>query len=282
MRFIRKALFHLAYEQGQILTQHGQLFDAVQYSRFKYGMQKEATSYAHALFEHVFLPIRSWIDTNPQVYLTSSAYKSVPTASDAIANELLSFLQNHFDTSIHKFKIYRNNLFTHDYGTLSEQERHFYMQKVDLCLPQELNLSRQKVIIIDDIRITGAHENRLRELFLKQTQAQEVMFVYLAMFRHKVSPSIEHQLNHAWLDELEKLYLVFNNPHFLPNARLCKFLLSYSDRYKLRLFLERIPIESLHKLQEAIKSDGYAQMSAYQANCSLIQSILETTCLESS
>ena len=49
MKFIRQSLYQLRCDKGQITDQNGEVFDAVRYSQFKYGLGNAAEHYARQM-----------------------------------------------------------------------------------------------------------------------------------------------------------------------------------------------------------------------------------------
>lgn len=277
MKFTRQSLYQLHCQNGLIHDQHGNPFDALRYSQFKYGLGNAAEMYAKEMADFISCTYPYWFSENI-LGITSSAYKAVPTASDSIANALLSALEEknaekQHNCSIRKFKIHRNRLFESDYGNLNHVERQKLMQQTDLEIENPNFWANRKIIVVDDIWITGSHENRIRQLFAS-TKVSEVLFIYVAEVQGSISPTIEHSLNHAWVERLERLKPFFENPNCQLNARICKFLLSYADLSELKQFFEALQDWQLEKVCQAIQGDGYDQMPVYDANLKVLLSVL--------
>ncbi len=278
MKFTRQSLYQLHCQNGLIHDQNGNPFDALRYSQFKYGLGNAAEMYAQEMADFLGFTHSYWFEEN--IFgITSSAFKAVPTASDSIANALLRFLEQknaekQQNCSIRKFKIHRNLLFESDYGNLSHAERQKLMQETDLEIENPNFWANRKIIVVDDIWITGSHENRIRQLFAS-TKVSEVLFIYVAEVQGSISPTIEHSLNHAWVQNLERLKPFFENPNCQLNARICKFLLSYANLSELKQFFEQLHFLQLEQICEAIKGDGYDQMPVYDANFQILLKALQ-------
>ena len=259
----RRSLFELYLRENQIVTQENTPFDAAFYSRFKYGSGLAAAHYAKLLCEilgDVWQPSQHWI-------VTSSAYKCVPTASDAIAQAALKIMQQlvHFQeiASINSVKIHRNILFDSDYGNLPYEQRLQLMQQTPLEI-EAAKVRGKHLLIIDDLRVTGAHEQKVHDL-LQRTEAEQLLFVYVAEWKQCVEPTIEHRLNHEWVKSLNELHYIIENEDFMINARVCKFLLSYPHPPDLAAFYAKLSPDLLQRLHEAICGDGYHLMPNYKA-----------------
>ncbi len=263
------ALFNLTRQADMVFDQSGDLFDAYAYSRFKYGSAYMSKQYAQALC--VLLRERHpelW--QTSALWLTSSAYKFVPTASDSLAKYLFKYLshtlQGRQAPVIEPVKIARTRLFPADYGNLTQQERKAIMQQVDLYFEQPLPAQQaDDLVIVDDIRITGAHEHRLLE-FAKKEGFKRIYFVYIAHLSPKSDPTTEHWLNHMAVRDLRDLWDLWSTEGCLLNARICKFLLSYPDKIALTQFAKALPQRLSSRIAEGMWQDGYAEMALYTAH----------------
>ena len=260
------ALFHLTRQADIVFDQAGNLFDAYAYSRFKYGSAYMARQYALQLYR-LLRQHHAELWQIPTLWLTSSAYKFVPTASDSLAHYLWEhWLKKTAASPIEKVKISRSLLFPADYGNLSQEERKQIMSKVDLHFDDALHTSQPKdLLIIDDIRITGAHEHRLLE-FAERQGFERIYFAYIAHLSPKAEPTTEHWLNHTAIRDLEDLWDLWQLEGCLLNARICKFLLSYPDAKALEKFAKALPATLAAKIAEGMWQDGYADMEMYAEN----------------
>lgn len=246
------------------------------YSKFKFGMGEIAENYAFAMKNYLLQTHTNFL--NGQLLITSSAFKHVPTASFSIASHLSDYLKSqslvnpNFD--IKSIKINRNTLFENDYGKLSQAEREKLMAQNFLYFDTKMNLKQKKLLVIDDVFVTGSHENRVRELVSKY-DFSEVLFLYIFKFQHIENPLLEHQLNTAFVKSLEQFTEIFFRDDFSLNARVCKFLLSYPDSEALESFLLEIPIQRLIALKKAIQLDGYDKMLSYQKNFQIICQMMD-------
>jgi hypoxanthine phosphoribosyltransferase len=60
------------------------------------------------------------------------------------------------------------NTLAGDYGKLSESDRRCVMADVKLSLPPDIDLCDSNLLVIDDIRITGAHEQAILDVVLSK------------------------------------------------------------------------------------------------------------------
>lgn len=265
----RLSLFQLQVIDGKVIDQHHQFFDATAYSQFKYGVGVRAMEYAQALYALLHekeLTSLAW-------KVTASAYKYIPTASQAIAGYLYELLEQH-PTQVEFFKIHRDVLFSSDYGKLSMSERQTLMAQTQLYLEKNNTMQGESILVIDDIRITGTHEEKIREL-LAEAGAHNVCFVYIAEMVGECVPMIENLLNHCFVSTMQDLADLFSRPDFIFNTRVCKFILSYPIQTELVAFLENLSAQTLQTLVYHVCADEYHLQVDYLANYQLILTTLE-------
>ena len=139
------------------------------------------------------------------------------------------------------------------------------MQQIDLYWVSPVTQAAKKIIIIDDVRITGAHEERLVH-FLEEEGFQEVFFIYIAELKEQTDPFIEYTINHQAILEIQDLLEIWFQEGFRLNARVCKYLLGHSDPIKLAKFAQNLPEKWCRNIAEGMRLDGYTQMDMYKDN----------------
>ncbi|MBX3103107.1 MAG: hypothetical protein KF690_11405 [Bacteroidetes bacterium] len=270
MRLYSHYLYPLIWDAEGILTGR---FPGETYSRYKYGSRQAAQELAVSLFHSTRSRFGEWLGEGP-VYVTASAYKAVPTAAQQICNafvELLNhYLQNRSGRRCIPFRILRHTVFSGDYGKLEVADRQLLMsQNILEC---EVPLRGARVIVLDDVRITGSHEHKVQQLM----QAEGVSAL-LSLFIGKsldISQGghVEHLLNHNWMNSLERLYALTREPEWCVNARVCKYLLSYENKEELISFWQSLSADNQQVICENICADNYDRMPEYAAQYELLAS----------
>ncbi len=250
---------HTLTRQAEIIfDQKGDLFDGYAYSRFKYGSRSMSAQYSAAIAELVRQKFPQLLVRD--FWFTSSAYKYVPTASDSLTQAMHTLKRGK------KVKVARTKLFPADYGNLSQAEREAIMGKVDMFFELACPTPKpEDLLVIDDIRITGAHEQRLID-FAKAEGFKRVYFVYVAHLSPKCEPTTEHWLNHMAVRNLTDLWDLWKTEGYILNARICKFLLSYPNTEALARFACALPARLRQQIAEGMQKDGYADMEMYLDN----------------
>ncbi|SFC70072.1 PRTase ComF-like [Flexibacter flexilis DSM 6793] len=256
---------------NQFVCADERLFDSALYSRFKYGSGQAAAHYAAQMYEVLRDKLTQ---VSGQWLITASAYKYVPTASNAIADAIYALITNNLPAiKIEKIKIRRQRLFASDYGNLDEEQRKNLMRQTDLQIDEE-QVKGRNLIVVDDICVTGSHERRIAEM-LGKTQVAQVYFLYVGQCRPPVVPNVEHRLNHEWMKSVENLLYIIENEYFIINARVCKFLLSYPYLPDLQAFYAQLSLDWLLSFQANMCGDGYDQMPEYADNYQILSNVIQ-------
>jgi hypothetical protein len=254
-------------------------FVAAEYSRYKHGAAASAAVFARCL-EDAFQETFPHVADAARLLIASSPYKYVPTAAHALALAFLHRLNERRHSrnlpAARLIKIGRLQPSPDDYGQFSAGQRHALMRanslSVDRTLPRDSHL-----VIIDDIKVTGAHQNCL----MAATDGLPLLsrtFLHIARFvipsSAALDPTIEDRLNHASAKGLSDLVEIVRSPDFAWNARLCRFLLSKKNRTELSGFLTHMPGCFVLDLSEKSRGDGYDLMDAYRESYTIVETAL--------
>lgn len=259
------------------LTEHGlfdsteQAFDAISYSKFKYGDDTVAHAYGVQLAE-LFISNNQNLfttdSTHTEIVVAQHPHKYIPKGANTIAvhfhNHLNQYLFSIGKKPILLVPILMEEVFEGDYGTFSESDRNAVMDKQNFFTMKEL-LFHKHVIIIDDIRITGTGERKISQ-FLHTQEPSQVYFLYIAkMDEHQATrnPKIESDINHTWMNEPLRLLEIMNSDHFTLNARVAKYVMSLKAD-SLHTFLLSLHDSPLQQMYFAVIADGYASLPTYK------------------
>ena len=257
----------------QFVYEDGSPFNVVKYSRFKYGDTDVAEAYGQEMAKRLKAHV---LDTAHQrrepVVITASAYKMLPTAARSLAQVINDRL--HADGyKIDTGRIHRLNLTNGDYAAMTTAERESAMRQNGIHIDEDLFLGRH-VIVVDDIKITGAHERSIREMFAGRAILSLTHIYVVQMDPHLVAhdPTAEDTLNRSWVNGLDRLgELIAANPReYLFNARTVKLILG-SEPGELCDFLGTLSDEHVRKLYEGATGDGYRRMTPYAVGSACLE-----------
>lgn len=247
-----------------------------QYSRFKYGARTAAQHFGVQLAEsflqdcvpqHLQLVQPGWL-------LTASAYKTLPTAAHAAAFYFEEALAQAGLSSPEPCRLVRHTLFEGEYEKLGFGARRTVLKNSGITLAAP-SLSGRTLVVLDDIRVTGAHEYCILNL-LQGTGLAAVCFVYIAQVPHAhTDPRIEHRLNSAEIDTLAKLRTLIQTEEVVLNARLCKRLLLWPTPGELHDFLHTLPPQFVAQVAQAAMQEGYAACPRLAPAVQVLQTVAQ-------
>lgn len=276
MNIYRLTLFHLNPDRLHA-TAHtasaGEVFSPLYYSQFKYGSGSAARHYAATLASVLNAAATT---ATGRLYITGSAYAKVPTAAVPLAwwTARLLAIMGRSTTYFHLSR----SAFEGDYGASSLEARTQMLAKsppyigtASLCAC----LKGAHVVIIDDIRITGKHEQDLLPL-LQKAGVATATFCYLAIVPQaegEQDPLIEDRLNHAAIKTLYDITLLARQRLFYCNARTCKFILS-AQPASIEQFVADMPLRLLDRFVRAMRSDSYDTCAQYREQFELFAQLV--------
>lgn len=232
------------------------LVDAVGYSRFKHGDAAVARRFAVALavLAAQRLPSRP-------VLVTTSAFAQVPPAAYSLLAPFVQQLRMlRPDLEVGAFRIARHGVSNGDYSRMTVADRRGAIGAGDLT--PERDVEGTFVLALDDIRVTGNHELAMDRCLVAAGVA-EVWHLYVVdAQRFAGSPQVESALNEAAIDGADDLLEIAASRRFVPNARLCRRVLSLPVD-QLRDFVDRATPSLLGWLDAAVVHDRLEQVPAY-------------------
>jgi|GEM_PF-2554118 len=236
--------------------------DIAEYSRFKFGDGEVGNKYGSMLGGLVLADTVELLG-NDEVLVASSAYRVAPPASESLLAPFLVAAERaaksvDADTSFTRFKISKAKMATDNYASMSFAERSQTLQH-DLMLPEGLDLEGKHVVILDDIRVTGLREAALQRL-LEEAGVGDTSFYYvLNVPDGKAYPQTEAVINIRSVRTIDDIVELACQPGFVPNVRLCKFILSQGPQ-ELERFCASVPAEVCDTVLHYIDADNLAEV----------------------
>ena len=195
------------------------------YSRFKHGSKSIARKFGRQLAQKISDEC-VFCDKESLVFYPAP-YLNIPTASSALKDYLLSYLSRDFldkNQSVKQGKIHRLYSYDDDYGKMSAEERDQAISSDIFSIDKNFFSEKDTLVFIDDIKITGSHEKRIKELLEREQIQNEVVFIYLFEYTGS-DPVTEHKLNHYIVNNLLDINDIIRNDKFIFNTRVVKFIL---------------------------------------------------------
>jgi hypothetical protein len=242
-------------------------FDA--YSKFKHGSKTQARIFGKLVANVCSFP------ENSSLAFYSAPHKNIHTASNCFMNYLLSSCSHQFmerKISVKQGKINRKYSYDNDYGNMSKEERKKAISSDLFEIDKSVIKLEDTLIFVDDIKITGGHEERMIELVKREGIQNDIIFVYLAEYTGE-EPTIEHRLNHHSVNTLLDVNHIIRNEEFEFNTRVVKYIL----KAEIEHFVPFIKYQS-DIFQETLYSlsilNEYHNNSKYKSNFEILKNLL--------
>jgi hypothetical protein len=236
----------------------GDFTTIAEYSRFKFGDGEVAHKYGSMLGT---LAVSGALGTSSrdQIFVTSSAYRVAPPASESLLEPFLGAAEQAApNATLERFKISKARMATHNYAGMSFEQRSKTLQD-DLILPEGLSLEGKRVVVLDDIRVTGLREAALQQL-LSNAGVEHAAFCYvLDVPAGKDYPQTEAIININAVKTIDDVLQLAQQPNFVPNVRMCKFLLSRPVS-EIESFLGKVPEQVARTIIHYVREDNLREV----------------------
>lgn len=246
-------------------------FTARDYSRLKFGSDKVAQAFGHALADDFFSKHADTLLARPAVVIPSP-YSYVRNAATVMTGHFLNRLNEHLvhanGQHVEYDTIRRAISYVSDYGFLSHAKRKALIGKDSFYLNK--GFWRDKTLIfVDDVRITGAHEDRLKQVLAVEEVRNEAFFLYYGDYTGN-QPSIEAELNFAAVASLADYRAIEKEAGHHLIVRPIKYLLGKTTRDEFLDYLKTTPTARLWKLYHSALGEGYTQIPQFTRHLRLL------------
>ena len=266
------------YSLNKIENQDKSPFDESEYSLFKFGDTYFARKFAKQLFVGFINEYKTEILDQEEIILFPSPYYSIPTASNFLCHyfkeELNYFLFEHGRSACIEGKIYRQQTYVEDYGNMSYEERINLISNDTYYIDKHF-VDGKFCIFLDDIKITGSHENTVDKILKQYDVNGEFIFVYFAeLMNTQIHPRIENHYNYFKVKTTEDLVEVINGKDFQFNTRITKYILLMVDTDFDYLY-QNIPKKRRNEILSLAISNNYHQVEEYKKNITILKNKIQ-------
>lgn len=265
----------MRYSLHKVNKEDSQSFSPSDYSKFKYGDKLTAKQFGTDLF-YGFVKVYGdyLLKSKKDILIIPSPYLSIPTASSYLSwyfkKELDLFLfKNNKQASIES-KIYRKQTYTVDYGNLSFKERKKLISNDTYYIDSEF-LKNKVCLFLDDIKITGSHEETIKEILINSYVKGEHIYIYFAeLINRKINPKIENFFNYSYVKDDQKLINFICEHEFSFTTRMIKHILKMEKKSLMQLLavLDESKLDSLFQFSI---SNNYHLIDEYSENLNSIK-----------
>lgn len=250
-------------------------FSVREYSQLKFGSDAIARKFGFQLAD-AFAAKHLDIMLANRLVVIPSPYNHVPNAATILTkhfvNRLNHILTNHSGAHVEYSVIHRKVSYINDYGFLSKEDRKGLIDNDSFYLNKDFY--KDKVILfLDDVIITGTHEDKLKEILAAEKIKNEVMFLYFAKYSGD-DATIESRLNFAAMSSLEDYAALADERNHHVIVRPLKFLLTQPLR-ALADFMLKINVCKLEEIYFGCLGEGYYTIPSYQGQFHIIKGVYE-------
>lgn len=230
-----------------------------EYSRFKHGDGTAAAKYGAALADQFAARLP---DDITRVKVTSSAFGAVPPSANALVGPFVDRLRQVTMLGVEQFKVDRLSVTNGDYATMTLEQRRANLGSGSLMVDPRASIAGEYVLSVDDVRVTGTHENVIDEC-LRSAGAGDVQHLYVIdAWEERDNPAAESVMNASSVRTVHDLIDVATGTGFIPNARFCKRVINLSAADQ-QTFLAAVPAAVTRWVLRAVEADGLAHYPAY-------------------
>lgn len=240
------------------------------YSKFKHGSKTQAR-----IFGRDVASVCSFPDNSNLVFY-SAPHNNIHTASNAFKDYLVGSCARQFmerKISVKQGKVNRKYSYDNDYGKMSKEDRKKAISSDLFEIDKSVIKDTDILIFVDDIKITGSHEERIIEMLEREKIENEVIFVYLAEYTGD-DPAIEHRLNHHSINNLLDINSVIRNEEFIFNTRVVKYILKAEIAHFVSFIMYQSDVfqDTLYSLSIL---NGYHTNPMYETNFGILNNIVK-------
>lgn len=221
------------YSHHYIEDRYNTSFDKDEYSKFKYGSGEAAKKFGREL-AYGFMESDLFDDVishNKPIVVLYSPYGYIQSAATVIAREFINIVNLHLIQRnippMSEFKTTRDKYYTDDYASMSAEDRRKLINGDRFHVSKSF-LAGKVLIHIDDIKITGGHEEVIERIFheseLSETGAKAVFLYYAELINKSENANIEAYLNEHFIKRLRDLNPLIKGDYEF-NTRAIKFIL---------------------------------------------------------
>lgn len=245
-------------------------FDINEYSKLKFGCGNAAQRMGYELADKYFNTHTAELLAN-RVLVFPSPYNHVKNAASIMTDHFIDRLNDllvnacgqHVESSI----IHRKVSYTSDYGFLSKAKRKGLIDGDSFYLNREF-LDDKLLVFIDDVRITGTHEDKLVEVLGKTSIDNNAHFLYYAAYNGN-SPKIEAEINFAYMKDVDTYLNMCADVNHQVIIRPIKYILGQTASVVQRMVID-LPTPTLMKIYHGCLAEGYYKIPSYQTNFGII------------
>lgn len=273
-------------EDGSIRAPNTNTFSAEGYSLFKHGDERWARRYGYDIADLLMdaEPVLFEGMRSDEVLIAAFPYKYVPTAAALMTGHAVTRLNHELVAQgkstvgyLHAFKYPWQASIEHHFPKMGEEDRRRILNNVELSV-DEHRLRGANLIVVDDIRVTGATQDRFLQLFYRIKGLRSLTVVFLCDVDQglaRTNPAVENELNHARVKTLDDVADIVAGGEFRWNIRVTKFVLEQDGLESFGAFVSGLGDGLLLTLYRMITLNEYHLEPKYTHRVLIVHSAVE-------
>ena len=250
-------------------------FDPMDYSRLKFGSDIVAKKFGYELAD-AFFACHSEVLLANQCVVIPSPYNFVHNAASVMARHMTDRLNHHMahanGSCVEWSVIHRKVSYTVDYGYLPKEKRKALIDNDEFYFNDQF-VEGKVLLFVDDVFITGTHEEKLREIMDRASRDNRSFFLYYGMALPGVTPDTEAALNFAGIKCLNDYLKLMQEPNHHTIVRPIKYILG-QDVGVLDVVVQQMELPRLLELYHGALGEGYHKLPNYQNSFQMIREAL--------
>ena len=240
-------------------------FNTRDYSRMKFGSNRAAKRFAYPMADRFFHLYRDLL-SGPCVVIPAPS-TTVSVAATMLSRHFMNRLNEHLDTfglePVEWTLIHRNMTYNNNYAHLPKEERKKLLAADSIYLNKEF-VSGKTLIFVDDVRITGTHEEKITDYMREIGLPNPFLFVTLASYEGQ-DAAIEGRLNHVEIVDAHDLVLLSHETDHEVTTRSLRLLLEAPEQ-DFEQIIAQAPQRFREATYHAAIVKGYNRHEPYRAN----------------
>ena len=250
-------------------------FDFVSYSHMKFGSDLVAKRFGYEMADAFFADsVMRDILAGPCVAVSAPA-TTVPIASTMLLTHFLNRLNQHLDHAgmppVEWSHVHRNFAFNDNYASASYKERMSALSSDDLFINRRY-VEGKTIIWLDDVVITGAHEQRMENFIRGEGLDNPLVFVAYARYGGE-DPSTEMALNHFSVKTAWDIVSMVHQPGFRVTTRSIRLVLKLPPD-EFDVFITMVPRAYLEDLYNCAVVKRYSVHPDYLRNFDILRKLI--------
>jgi FMN phosphatase YigB (HAD superfamily) len=256
-------------------------FSLRDYSKLKYGSGRIARKFGKEIARGLVNSIEfdrfiKAVGTK-SIIMSSSPYKHIPPAArvlkEYISRELNTLMDEKDLGVVNNFKLYRKHSYTADYGSMTKEDRTDMLKSDGFHADKEF-IKGKALIIVDDVSITGSHEDLMRSILNSHGFEGPVLYLYYADFIGEGHPNIENILNFAAIDMGSvSIDAIIANEDFVFNTRVTKYIMGLGQKI-FREFIITKNATFVEELYHNVLCNDYAANESFKDNLLFLKTVI--------